>query len=127
MPPGALLKGPRGRWRGACQICERELLELSLRHSFTHFRPWAEFAHERQRINRRMGNLTFATKLFMDQMRHDGAELFGRISTQREELETTLDEQRNNLAHRTSLALRDQVQHHSFPERAYPIPSAVSR
>lgn len=95
---------------------ERELLELSLRQSFTHFRPWAESAHVRQRVNRRLGNLTFATKLFMDQMRHDAAELFGRNSTQREELEATLDEQRNNLAHRSLLALRDQIQHHSFPD-----------
>jgi len=96
---------------------ERELLDLSLRHSFAMYRPWQAFAHERQRVNRRLGNLTFAAKLFLDQMRYDAVHLFGRGSGEQGQLESALGrEERENLAHRTLMALRNRIQHQSFPE-----------
>jgi hypothetical protein len=95
---------------------ERELLELSLQHSFAMFRPWESFAHDRQRVNRRLGNLTFATRLFSDQVRRDAASLFGRNSAERTRLEEVLDEETKSLPHRTLLALRNRIQHQGFPE-----------
>ncbi len=95
---------------------EQELLSLSLEHSFSTYRRWESFAHDRQRVNRRLGNLTFAAKLLLDQMKTDAVALFGRDSPEQGRLLSAMDQQKTKLPHRTLLALRDQIRHQSFPE-----------
>jgi hypothetical protein len=95
---------------------ERELLELSLQHSLNMLRPWESFAHERQQVNRRLGNLTFATTLFRDQMKHVAVKAFGRGSREQSDFLAALEEEKESLPHRTLEVLRDRIQHQSFPE-----------
>lgn len=95
---------------------EREILELSLQHSFAMMRSWEAYAHDRQRVERRLGNLTFATRLLLDQMKHDAASLLGRRTDALAKLDATREAEEKTLPHRTLQVLRDRIQHHSFPE-----------
>lgn len=95
---------------------EREILDLSLQHSLALIRPWDDYAHDRQRVERRLGNLTFATRLLLDQMNHDAVFLLGRNSSASQELKSVQATEGEQLPHRTLLALRDRIQHQSFPE-----------
>jgi hypothetical protein len=91
---------------------EYELLSISLRHNI--YSPkwgYREFAEERVSINRRITNLLSSCRLYLDQLRHSAAEIWGKGPEFTKINEATSQEYDKNVSYRLMEGLRNYAQH----------------
>ena len=77
---------------------------------------WSGFQQNMQTVNRRLANLLSACRLYLDQVRHDICEVYGKLSKQHCELRDSIsNEYDSNLGYRVMDALRNHAQHRTLP------------
>jgi hypothetical protein len=95
---------------------ETGLLEIAARYCLFQGRTWSSSMGELHQVNRRLANLLSSCRLYIDQVKHDLSTLYGRDSTQLEELLAALSgEYDTSLGYRAMEALRNFVQHCALP------------
>lgn len=102
---------------------ERELLNLSFDQLlFRHF-SYQGFRGNNQAVTRRLANLLSAARLYVDQVKHDLASVYGSESTMAQAITQKLSEEYDRrLGYRVMEATRNYMQHRSLPIHriAYP-------
>lgn len=95
---------------------ERELLNSSLDSMMFSGRDWSYTVNEIHQVNRRLINLLTTCRLYIDSTKHDINLLFEGDASQVESLKRrTSNEYDSNIGYRVFEALRNHVQHRSFP------------
>ena len=95
---------------------ERELLNLNLRRLVFADNGWSTFQDDILAVNRRLANLLTAARLYLDQVDHDLASTFGDESPAVQAVRTARNnEYDRRLSYRTMEAIRNYLQHRSFP------------
>jgi hypothetical protein len=95
---------------------ERELLEITLRDMLFSGMPWSETANDIYTLNRRLGNLLMASRLYLDQSVHDVKQLRGSHSADFVMFQNAIREQYDtSLAYRVMDSLRNYSQHNGLP------------
>lgn len=95
---------------------EQELLNSSLDYMMFSGRDWSSFINEIHTVNRRLINLLTTCRLYIDQTKHDINLIFEGDESQLESLKRQMSkEYDSNIGYRIFEALRNYVQHRSFP------------
>ena len=107
---------------------ESELLRLALYHSI-----WVGSASETlddgwSSVNRRVLNLLAAVRMYLDQVRHEMSEMYGKDSSVYETLTRSISAQYDSvLAFRAMEGLRNHAQHRSLPLGTLSLPMSIHR
>ncbi len=102
---------------------ERELLELSLRHSLHQDFRWAGFQDQIAAVSRRLANLLSAARLYLDQVTHDLRSTFGPAADLPVAVKAKSSEEYDaRFGYRVMETLRNVMQHRSMPVHALSFP-----
>lgn len=95
---------------------EEELLRLTSRQLIFGHASWGSMLDDLFEISRRLINLMTTSRLYIDQVKHDISDMYGKDSKQFETLENAFRaEYDKRLGYRVMEALRNLVQHQSLP------------
>ncbi len=95
---------------------EETVLKSALKHMLFRNQDYNWYQSEKRMISRRIINLLTACRLYVDQTRHHISRIFGKISTQFQDVIDQFAEQYDkHLGYRVMDALRNYVQHKGLP------------
>ena len=95
---------------------EHEILGLALEHMTRHTTDWSSMEDAKALINRRLANLLCIARLYIDQVKHDLAGIYGADHEVPSSVVRALSEQYDHLlGYRVMETLRNSLQHRSLP------------
>ncbi len=103
---------------------ERELLSIGVERSLFRELKWFTMIGDLHLLNRRLGNLLTMARVYVDHTSHDLNEIYGKASNTSDALKQAFRGcYERSFGYRVMEALRNHMQHHSFPIGGISLPS----
>lgn len=102
---------------------EGDMLTITLRRGVTLAWSWNAFVEDKQRVNRRLGNLLASARQLIDVTPQELTKIYGRNSAAAAELKEALSKAYDSMfGYRLMEALRNYTQHHGMPVSGISVP-----